>query len=57
MFPSGKAPGHPIGDRYNESEAPTGEIDMAFKGPATAKLFIFFTLLGVLPCGAGNVGS
>jgi len=30
---------------------------MALKGSATAKLFIFFTLLGVLPCGAGNVGA
>ena len=30
---------------------------MALKGSATAKLFIFFTLLGVLPSGAGNVGS
>jgi uncharacterized protein YcbK (DUF882 family) len=29
---------------------------MALKGSATAKLFIFFALLGVLPSGAGNVG-
>jgi uncharacterized protein YcbK (DUF882 family) len=30
---------------------------MALKGSAIAKLFIFFTLLAVLPSGAGNVGS
>jgi uncharacterized protein YcbK (DUF882 family) len=30
---------------------------MAFKGSAIAKLFIFSTLLGVLPSGAANVGT
>src|SRR5580698_4976860 len=30
---------------------------MAFKGSAITKLFIFFTLLGALPSGAGNLGA
>ena len=27
---------------------------MTLKGPAIAKLFVFFTLLGVLPCSSVN---
>ncbi len=30
---------------------------MAFKGSAITKVFIFFTLLGALPSGAGNLGT